>query len=178
MTSDKKKGMILEFLYKRRNLAGNFDLFGDGAIDLLVNDIKFNAEEMANDSLIVLYPSKRELHAAITPRGVEHYERQGTDFSYAPSDPFSKQEREETNQRLDVLLKKLERLEAGQQITYDDLSEQIDQLKVLTHVLGKKDFLATLKGKLVDLGLGSLTDAVTEKIIETFKDHPDLFLRS
>ncbi|MBL7853722.1 MAG: hypothetical protein JNL17_04965 [Cyclobacteriaceae bacterium] len=90
--------------------------------------------------------------------------------AYQPDDKFTDNDRDAVSEKLDELSKKLERLEMGQKLIYDDIIDEIEELKTLTKVLGKKNWTETLKGKFIQWGLGELSDKGIELIIETFKD--------
>jgi hypothetical protein len=77
---------------------------------------------------------------------------------YDPNDKFTRTEVENLRAELDDLRKRMEGLLVGQQITYDDLHNGIEEMKALTTVLGKKNWFQTVKGMFVDWGLGQLTD--------------------
>lgn len=65
------------------------------------------------------------------------------------------------------MLKRLTKLELGQQIIYEDVKDEFDELRGLTKVLNKKNWLQQLQGKLISIGLGKLTDEVVEIIEST-----------
>ena len=90
--------------------------------------------------------------------------------NYNPADKFSKEERDSIDVKLDELAHKLERIETGQRLIYDDIVEQIEELRKLALILGKNTWTQTLKGKLVDWGLGELTEKGFDLLTETFKD--------
>lgn len=116
------------------------------------------------------------LKARLTPTGLaflkENYsEKKNTDSQRPESNGmFSKAERISVSEKLDDLVKKLERLETGQRLIYDDVIEEIEELKKLLEVLNKKTWGQTLKGKLIDWGLGQLTDKGFSLLTEAFKD--------
>jgi hypothetical protein len=56
----------------------------------------------------------------------------------------------------------------GERLIYDDITEQIDELKKLAHVIGKKTWTQTLKGKMLDWGLGKLSDQGFSLLTSTF----------
>jgi hypothetical protein len=88
--------------------------------------------------------------------------------SYNPRDKFSADEINSINKKLDELLEKLERLEVGERLIYEDIIEEIDDLKKLSHVIGKKTWTQTLKGKMIDWGLGKLSDQGFTILTSTF----------
>lgn len=94
--------------------------------------------------------------------------------TYKPRDKFSDDEISSINKKLDELLAKLEKLEVGERLIYDDISEGIDELKKLTQVLGKETWTQTLKGKMVDWGLGKLSDQGFSLLTSSF--HVDKLL--
>ncbi len=86
------------------------------------------------------------------------------------SDYFTKQDISIVKTKLDELLLRISRLELGQEITYDDLQDEMTELKELTTVLNKKTWFDVLKGKLVSIGLGKLTDQGVELITSIFSN--------
>ena len=74
-------------------------------------------------------------------------------FNYYPEDPFGDSELEQIQSKLDEVLIRLEKLELGQQIIFDGLIEEFEELKELASKIGKKNFKQLLIGKLVELGV-------------------------
>ena len=111
-------------------------------------------------------------YAKITLEGVEHIEEtnqnKGTSTQYDPADKLNSEEQKVFSSKIDELLESLKRIELGQQVIYDDLSEEISQLKDLVGVLGKKDMKQLLLGKLVDAGLGSIAGEVLKAVTDSF----------
>ncbi|MFM7852324.1 MAG: hypothetical protein ACKO96_10525, partial [Flammeovirgaceae bacterium] len=95
-------------------------------------------------------------------------EENTTTNSYSPSDKFTAEDIKSINIKLDELLQKIERLEVGERLIYDDITEEIEDLKKLTHVMGKKNWTQTLKGQMVDWGLGQLTEKGFSLLTSTF----------
>lgn len=129
------------------------------------------SKALSDEGLIKMISTKDGTDAEILSHGVEFIEEQALDREpYEPTDIFSEEEKELIERKLDEFSARLTRIEIGQQITYDDLMDELEILKKLLNVLGKKDWRQLLKGKLVDAGLGQLADKVGELMIETFKD--------
>lgn len=127
---------------------------------------------LADDGYVKMTATKDGVDAEITANGVALIESEGLcEDSYVPSDMMDYVEKEQIKERLDEFSERLKRMEVGQQITYEDLMAELETLKKLLNVLGKKDWGHILKGKLVDAGFGYLADKVGELIIETFKDN-------
>lgn len=123
------------------------------------------------DGLVKMTATKDGTDAEIISYGVEFIEEEGlADEIYEPPDIIDAEEKEKIKRKLDEFSERLTRMEVGQQITYDDLMEELETLKKLLNVLGKKDWGQILKGKLIDAGFGQLADKVGDLIIETFKD--------
>ena len=91
-----------------------------------------------------------------------------TTNSYSPSDKFTAEEIKSINLKLDELLQKIERLEVGERLMYDDITEEIEELKKLVFVMGKKSWTQTLKGQMFDWGLGQLTEKGFSLLTSTF----------
>ena len=101
------------------------------------------------DGLVKMTATKDGTDAEIISYGVEFIEEEGlADEIYEPPDIIDAEEKEKIKRKLDEFSERLTRMEVGQQITYDDLMEELETLKKLLNVLGKKDWRQILKGKL------------------------------
>lgn len=166
-----KKIKVLEDLYKNR-----FDNKYHSILKILemlgpTNEKEASsiAKKLYDEGLIDLVESKSGVFAEILPDGIELIENEESDDGeYEPIDLFQNQERGLIIEKLDEFSEKLRRLEIGQQIIYDDLKNEIETLKKLLNVLEKKDWRQIFKGKLLDAGMGQLTDEVSELLISTF----------
>lgn len=173
MNFKNKKVEILKALYARR-FDGNYHdiqvIIGNGE-KINYSEALQLAKSLHDEGLIKMFPNQQSIHAEIISGGIEFIEEDGLLQKYSPDDKFSEGEKKEAIQRIDELGMQLMRLEVGQQIIYDDLIEDLEELKQLVTVLGKKHWLQILKGKLIDAGFGGFADQVGDLIIETFKDH-------
>lgn len=168
---DKKLNLLKE-LYTHKFDGHSYDVleilkaFGPATKD----EAYIIARALHDEGLIKITSTKEGTDAEILSYGVELIEEASDEKKYEPSDIIDAEEKELIKRRLDEFSERLARMEVGQQITYDDLMEELETLKKLLNVLGKKDWGQILKGKLVDAGFGQLADKVGELIIETFKD--------
>jgi hypothetical protein len=85
---------------------------------------------------------------------------------------FTAEERDENNRKLDDLLLEIEKLRMGQEIIYDDLIKEIEELKNL-YFIGKKNWYQILAGKSLEMvASGVVSETVSKKLIsiagETF----------
>lgn len=76
----------------------------------------------------------------------------------------SKEENQEILQVLKEITERLSKIELGQQIIYDDLRDDLEEVKELIGKTSKKNLKQLIIGKLVDAGLGTLTSAGLEAI--------------
>lgn len=84
-------------------------------------------------------------------------------------DTFTVEEKVEAEDKLDKILKEIEELKLGQQIIYDDLTNEIAELKEL-YFLGKKKWHQMLAGKIVDMTVsGLVSETLSKQIIESLK---------
>ncbi len=75
---------------------------------------------------------------------------------------FSNEEIENINDKLDKII-------LGQEITYDDLQKEIEELKELIYVLNKKNFKELLTGKLINMTVdGFLSKKMLDEIFKSF----------
>ena len=65
----------------------------------------------------------------------------------------------------------LEKLLVGQEIVYNDLHDEIEELRRLIDQLSKKNWLELLQGKMVSWGLGKLSDNALRLIQESFGEN-------
>jgi hypothetical protein len=76
------------------------------------------------------------------------------------SDYFSRSEKKENEERINEIIEKLEKLNLGNEILYEELQDLKTQLGILT----KKNWIQLLKGKLIDAGLEMATEAAIKLI--------------
>jgi hypothetical protein len=168
-----KRNQLLRILYSHRFDGTIYDV--QKTLNQLVpinRDEAYNlAKGLEDEGLIRMTATKDSVGAQIISYGVEFVEDQDMDGeSYRPADSLDFDERDSIKERLDEFADRLKKMEVGQQITYDDLMEELETLKKLLNVLGKKDWTQILKGKLVDAGFGEIASQVSDLLIDTFKD--------
>lgn len=78
----------------------------------------------------------------------------------------SNKESQDILKAVDEIINRLAKLELGQQVIYDDLKDDIEEVKELIGKISKKNLRQLIIGKLVDAGLGSLTSEVVGVIKE------------
>ena len=167
MKFKEKKRSLLNSLYERKfdgkdynafELLKEFEISKEEAFEL--------AESLKKDDFVKAIATKDGVYLKINSRGIEFIEESLSD----DNEFFTSEEKIDITKRLDELSVQLDRLEKGQEIIYDDLSDEISELKPLLSILNKKNWKQILKGKLVDIGLGNLTEEVGEILIDVFKD--------
>lgn len=89
---------------------------------------------------------------------------------------FKKDDRKNINETLQKILDNLNTLQLGQEITYNDLFEEFEELKDL-YFLSKKHWTEVFVGKLSEMVAGGiLSETVSKQIIELIKsNYSDLF---
>ncbi len=81
------------------------------------------------------------------------------------SEVFTSEERIENNQKLDEILEEIQKLKLGQEIIYDDLTKEIEELKNL-YFIGKKNWYQNLAGKSLEMvASGVVSETVSKKLI-------------
>lgn len=84
-------------------------------------------------------------------------------------DTFTVEEKLVAEDKLDKILNEIEELKLGHQIIYDDLTNEISELKEL-YFLGKKKWHQMLAGKIVDMTVsGLVSETLSKQIIESLK---------
>ncbi len=82
-------------------------------------------------------------------------------------DSFTYQEQNENNDKLDKILSEIEKLRNGQELIYDDLIQEINDLKEMYH-LGKKTWGQVFKGKFVETLMSGVIDKTIIKHLFEF----------
>ena len=172
MTTKEKKAAILRFLNTGKDGSVKLNDIIKSYPEMTGNDISQVAESLQSQGYVKTNPTKYAIFAKITAEGIEYIENLKSDNSihYDPDDKIDPSEQEILKEKLDELLERLMKLELGQQVIYDDLADEISDLKDLVGVLGKKDWKQMLKGKLVDAGLGNIIGEVGKEAIQTFSN--------
>ena len=167
MNTKEKKNVILRFLYDRKESGSYIDLKDLSRSNPQISwvDIEQVAEFFSSEGYIKKSSTKESVNAIITLEGIEYVEKL---YEYQPSDRIDSLEQEILADKVDELLERLKKVELGQQVIYDDLVDELQELKKLLSVLGKKDWKQILQGKLVDAGLGSIASEVMKAMAETF----------
>lgn len=84
-------------------------------------------------------------------------------------DTFVYQEKINADLKLEDILKKLEEVQLGNQIIYDDLLKEFEELKSL-YFLGKKKWHQLLAGKVVEMSVGGIiSETVSKDLIGLIK---------
>lgn len=174
MTIEEKKKIVLKELYKYK-FDGRYYVIVDileKFVQVGYNEAFSIGEALENQGFIKFVASKQGASAEITSDGVEYVESYLLDnINYSPSDLFTEGEKKFVLEKLEEFTQRLDRLELGQQVIYDDLKEDMEVLKALVNTLGKKDWSQLLKGKLVDAGLGKIVSNALEIFVDTFKNN-------
>ncbi|MCF6352512.1 MAG: hypothetical protein L3J06_05845 [Cyclobacteriaceae bacterium] len=78
---------------------------------------------------------------------------------------FSFDEKYENNRKLDSLIEEVQKLRTGQEIIYDDLIKEIEELKNL-YFIGKKNWYQNLAGKSFEMvASGVVSEAISKKLL-------------
>lgn len=175
MTIQEKKNHILNYLSKYAFDGEYYDLvlvLKKNGIDASKEEAYSLGESLYDQGLIEMECIKDSVDGYITADGMEYLEN--IQISQEPTlneaDQFSKEDKVKLLSSLDELSLRISKMEMGQQIIYDDLTSEVEDLKELLNVLSKKHWSEILKGKFVDLGLGHLAKEISELLIDVFKD--------
>ena len=88
-----------------------------------------------------------------------------------PSTDFSPQERTDINESLQKILADLDKIKMGQEITYDDLIAELNDLKEF-YYLNKKHWSQMLIGRLTEMvASGVISETISKDIVETVTKH-------
>ncbi len=88
-------------------------------------------------------------------------------IEYMPETEFSQKERTDINDSLQKILEDLDKIKTGQEITYDDLSDELNELKEF-YYLNKKNWSQMLIGRLTEMvASGVISETVSKEIVDT-----------
>lgn len=172
MKFSEKKYIVLKKLYEQGIVEKYHDLsklLSIDSISISTQEMSAIADTLEEDGFVKLLKSKTSLSAMITGKGYEHMENKLYQSDKDALD-FTDDETDEMHKRLDEILRRLDQMDLGQQITYDDLLNEINELKRLLNKLNKKNWREVFQGKLISMGLGQLT----EKGIELLSSAPEI----
>lgn len=93
-------------------------------------------------------------------------------IEYLPKTEFNLQERSEINDSLKKILDDLNKIKIGQEITYDDIVQELNELKEF-YFLNKKHWSQMLIGRLTEMvASGIISETISKEIVETvFKNY-------
>lgn len=81
-------------------------------------------------------------------------------------DRFSDDEQNDYSNKLDKIIEEIETLKKGQEIIYDGISEEIEELKNL-YFLGKKNWKQILVGKAIEMMAGGVvSDTISKELVD------------
>ena len=82
------------------------------------------------------------------------------------SDSFSESEKRDFDNKIDRIIEDLDKLKMGQELTYNDIYEELEELKKL-YFLGKKNWKQLLAGKTIEMIAGGIiSETVSKQLIE------------
>lgn len=169
MKQKQKKEILLKELFKKGISNTSYSvlqIFKDCGVN--INDIEAREIAKSLDSMgQVEYTGTIGMgYIRLKSEGAEYVEEyllSNDDNSYGV------EEKEVLKSKLDEFAQRLTNLELGQEIIYEDVIKEIDELKDLLNTLNKKNWKEVFKGKLVDLGFGSIMDECVQVLKDVFK---------
>ncbi|GHE71369.1 hypothetical protein [Roseivirga thermotolerans] len=89
---------------------------------------------------------------------------------------FSRYEKEQLSKAITEILAELKKIQVGQQITYDDISDQLIELKDF-YFLNKKNWTQLFLGKMTEMiASGVVSESISKELVELIKtNYPTLF---
>jgi len=102
-------------------------------------------------------------------------EIEGLESSLEPIE-FRRIERDQLSTAINHMMAELEKIKFGQQITYDDLSDQLIELKDY-YFLNKRNWIQLFLGKLTEMTAGGMiSETLSKDLINIIEEHyPKLF---
>lgn len=94
-----------------------------------------------------------------------------------PSTDFTPPERADINESLQKILNDLDKIKMGQEITYEDLTIELNELKEF-YYLNKKHWSQMLIGRLTEMvASGVISETISKDIIDTVSKHYEGLIR-
>ena len=167
--------MLLKTLYNfkfDKRYYNIVNLLKDEGVKIDFSEAREICKTLKDGNLINAIFSLNSVSASINGPGVEFVEEEllSDQTDYSPDDKINSSERTIIITKLEELESRLSKIELGQQITYDDIHSEINEIKALTLILGKRNLFQILKGKLIDIGLGKLSEKGVLLLMEVFKN--------
>lgn len=165
-----KKEEVLLSLYEKRFDGSYYDILEileKKHIEIANSESIHIGKSLAEDGFMAAYLSKDGCHGEITSSGVEYVEEFLLNNKLSD---FTDSEINIINANLDQLLIRIQKLELGQEIIYEDLVSDINELRELAYRVKKKTWFEILKGKMITFGFGELTERGFKLIKEIFGD--------
>ncbi len=151
------------------------------SIDSILDKIKFiNVIIEANNKTLIVHKLK-----CANPKCTQDFEHGNIQYFltqelnrlgvHLNEDTFTDEEKEKSESKLDQILKSLNDLKMGQEIIYEDLLKEINDLREL-YFLGKRKWHQLFLGKCVDMvASGIASETVSKQIVDEFsKTFPNL----
>lgn len=127
----------------------------DKHLEVCINKDRCSQNQFYENTLFFLQEELEELEGNLT------------------SENFTKIERVKINKTLELILHDLNKLKQGQELTYNDLSEEFEQLKDL-YYLDKKNWMQLFQGKITDMVAGGvISETVSKSIVKVLSENYD-----
>lgn len=175
MTQSEKKLLLLEALNKigiTNEYTDVTQIFIENDINITNTEAREIAKSLEEEGKIKYLGTHQAGMGRITTDGVAFLEEKENSHGTFDSDNFTEEEKKKLIAALDELSERLTKIELGQQVIYDDVLKEIEELKDLMNTLNKKNWFQLFKGKLVDLGLGQLSEQTISMIGDITKSLP------
>jgi hypothetical protein len=162
--------ILLLALYEHKY---NGKLYELGEI-LANNGIKVNPKEMegicemlSSEGLLKILSIRKTIYGQITVDGVEFLEENNFfgGSSYRPQDKIKPLEWELMHNRIDEMQRSLLKSRLATMIDAGLLALEMEELKALQNVLGRRNWLQILKGKLFELSKGQINISEIDQLL-------------
>jgi DNA-binding MarR family transcriptional regulator len=176
MKTSEKKNLILKALYEQGLNGECYDVgkLLSSYTTFKAGELRAITKSLADADLIKMTSTREAIYVELTADGAEYIEDNIDDSSrpgsYQPMDNFSDSEKDTILDKLNDLTDKLKEIQLGQEVTYEDLRAELQEMKQLLNVLGKKHWFQVLKGKMIDAGLGSLSGEAFSVLLDAFNE--------
>lgn len=150
------------------------EVFASNGIKISPEECLEIAQTLQEDGLIKTLLIEDTIYAQILADGVEYLEDNNffSGSSYLPLDRIKPLQREVFRNKLDEICILLQKLPIGDRIPAETLNWEMDELRNLLNILGKRSWLQIFKGKVLELTSGKATQEELNGLLRYFEAYP------
>ncbi|MDX5418837.1 MAG: hypothetical protein LPK09_06450 [Hymenobacteraceae bacterium] len=177
MELSKKIRFLLLALYEKKYNGKYYDieeLYRENAIRINQHEVTELAKTLENDGLIIKMPLGGKIFAKLSLDGSDFLEENNffIESSYLPQDRLKPLEKEILSNRLDTFYEEVIKPLLGDLVPAAEIEKEINELRSLLHILGRRSWIQILKGKFLEMSKGKIAKEEMDELLNTFDPKP------